>query len=243
MAEEKKPSGLSRRDFLKDAGLIVGGATVGTMTFLNACKGSNAAATVTTTVTPPPVTTTVSGAVTSYVDPIDGTSYPTVTALKAHFNAVHPNADTTLVAFNVNGTGYAFQVKPYWSLSEVLRDGLNLFAVKNGCMMGECGACTVLLDGVPIFSCLILAMDMEGRSVITLEGLSSGGALSPVQQRFYDTEAFQCGICTPGFIMAAQGLLSTNAKPTLADVQLALSGHVCFCGNVNRTVNALVGGL
>jgi len=242
MIEEKKKSGLSRRDFLKDAGLIVGGATVGTMTFLNACK-SNAATTITTTVTPPPVTTTVSSAVTSYVDPVDGTTYSTVAALKAHFNAVHPNADATLVAFNVNGTGYAFQVKPYWSLSEVLREGLSLFGLKNGCMMGECGACTVLLDGVPTFSCLILAIEMEGRSVVTVEGLSNTGALSPVQQKFYDTEAVQCGFCTPGFIMAAQGLLSVNAKPTLADVRLALSGHVCMCGNLHRTVNALVGGL
>ena len=136
-----------------------------------------------------------------------------------------------------------FQVKPYWALSEVLREGLNLLGLKNGCMMGECGCCTVLLDGVPTFACLVLAIEMENRSVTTVEGLSNAGALSPVQQKFYDTEAVQCGFCTPGFIMAAHGLLSVNAKPTLADVRLALSGHQCMCGNLHRTINALVGGL
>ena len=236
--EEKKKSGISRREFLKDAGLVVGGATVGSMTLLNACKSGGGT---TVTVTAPPVTTTTN--ITSYVDPIDGTTWPTSAALKAHFNAVHPNADATLVAFNVNGVGYAFQVKPYWSLSEVLREGLNLFATKNGCMMGECGACTVLLDGVPAFSCMTLAIEMEGRSVTTVEGLSTGGGLSPVQQKFYDGEVFQCGFCTPGFIMAAQGLFNVNPKPTLADVRLALSGHLCMCGNLHRTITALVGGL
>ena len=234
--EEKK--GLSRREFLKDAGLVVGGATVGSMAFLNSCKQSTTA---TVTVTSPAVTTT--STVSKYVDPIDGTEWPSADALKAHFNIVHPNADHTLVAFTVNGVGYAFQVKPYWSLSRVLREGLGLFALKEGCQLGDCGACTVIVDGQAVFSCLMLAVEMEGRDVLTIEGLAPTGQLSPVQQRAYDTEATQCGYCTPGFIMAAKALLNVNPKPTLNDVRLAFSGHICMCGNTHRIVNAYVGGV
>jgi aerobic-type carbon monoxide dehydrogenase small subunit (CoxS/CutS family) len=236
--EEKE--GLSRREFLKDAGLVVGGATVGSMAFLNSCKQSTTA-TSTVTVTSPAVTTT--STVSKYVDPIDGTEWPSADALKAHFNIVHPNADHTLVAFTVNGVGYAFQVKPYWSLARVLREGLGLFALKEGCNLGECGTCTVLVDGKPIYACLMLAVEMENKVVLTLEGLSNNGVLNPVQQKYYDTEAHQCGFCTPGFIMAAQGLINVNPRPTLNDVRLALSGHICMCGDNHRHVNAIVGGV
>jgi len=239
--EEKK--GLSRREFLKDAGLVVGGATVGSMAFLNSCKTSTAE-TATVTVTSPPVTTTITAsAANKYVDPIDGTEYASVDALKAHFNTVHPNADHTLVAFTVNGTGYAFQVKPYWSLARVLREGLGFFALKEGCQLGECGACCVMVDGKAMLSCMLLAVEMENRTVLTVEGLSNNGVLNPVQQHIYDTEATQCGYCTPGFIMASQALVTAKPKPTLADVQLAFSGHICMCGNLHRIVNAMVGGV
>ena len=234
--EEKK--GLSRREFLKDAGLVVGGATVGSMAFLNSCKTTT---TSTVTVTNPPITTTAT--VSQFVDPIDGTTYSTLAALKAHFDIVHPNADSTLVAFTVNGVGYAFQVKPWWSLARVLRDSLGLFALKEGCNLGECGACTVIVDGQALLSCMMLAIEMENRVVLTLEGLSNNGVLSPLQQKYYDTEHHQCGICTPGFIMASQALLAVNPKPTLDQVRLALSGHMCMCGSLHRTVTTIVGGL
>jgi carbon-monoxide dehydrogenase small subunit len=240
--ENVEKKGLSRREFLKDAGLVVGGATVGSMAFLNSCKTSTAE-TATVTVTNPPVTTTVTVTTGKYVDPIDNTEHASVAALKAHFNAVHPNADDTLVAFTVNGVGYAFQVKPYWSLARVLRDSLGLFGLKEGCNLGECGACTVIVDGKCLFSCMQLACEMEGKVVTTVEGLSNRGVLNPVQQKFYDTEAPQCGFCTPGFIMAAQALINVNPKPTLDQVRLALSGHVCMCGNTHRQVNAIVGGV
>jgi carbon-monoxide dehydrogenase small subunit len=236
--ENVEKKGLSRREFLKDAGLVVGGATVGSMAFLNSCKTTT---TETVTVTNPPITTTAT--VTSYVDPIDSTTYSTLDALKAHFNIVHPNADATLVAFTVNGVGYAFQVKPWWSLARVLRDSLGLFAVKEGCNLGECGACTVIVDGQAVLACMLLAVEMENRVVVTLEGLSNNGVLSPLQQKYYDTEHHQCGICTPGFIMASQALLAANPKPTLDQVRLAFSGHMCMCGSLHRTVTTIVGGL
>ena len=208
------------------------------MAFLNSCKTTT---TSTVSVTPPPITTTAT--VSQFVDPIDGTTWPSVAALKAHFNIVHPNADATLVAFAVNGVGYAFQVKPYWSLARVLREDLNLFGLKEGCNLGECGACTVIVNGQNVLACMMLACEMEGATVLTVEGLSNDGVLGPLQQKFYNAEAHSCGFCTPGFLMMAQALLNVNPKPTIADVQLAASGHMCMCGNTHRHVSAVVGGL
>jgi aerobic carbon-monoxide dehydrogenase small subunit len=237
--EEKKNPGVSRREFLKDAGLVVGGATVGSMAFLSSCKTTTTTETV--TITQPQVTTTAT--VTQYMDPIDSTIWPSSDALKAHFNAVHPNADATLVAFNVNGIGYAFQVKPTATLNWVLRDQLNLYALKAACMLGECGACTVIIDGVATFSCLTLAVEMEGRSVTTVEGLSTAGKLNPVQQKYYDVDVAGCGYCTPGFVMAAQALINVKPKPTLDEVRMAFSGHMCMCCDTHRHVQAIVGGV
>jgi aerobic-type carbon monoxide dehydrogenase small subunit (CoxS/CutS family) len=244
--EEKKKSGVSRREFLKDAGLVVGGATIGSMAFLSSCKTGTATTTstviTTQTITPAPITITSTPAGV-YTDPVDGQTFTSLDAMKAHFNAVHPNGDAAIVSFTVNQAVYAFQVKPYWSLARVLREGLGLFAVKEGCNYGECGSCTVMVNGVATFSCMVLACELEGATVLTVEGLSPSGTLNKVQQRFYDNEVFQCGICTPGFVMAAQALINANPTPTLAQVQQALSGHICMCGNLHRTVTALVGGV
>ena len=246
MSEEEKKEGISRRDFLKDAGLVVGGAAVGSIALASACgKTSTSTTTITSTntITSPPVTTTSTVNVTKYIDPVDGTEYPSLDAMKSHFNIVHPNADISLVGFTVNGVGYGFQVKPYWSLARVLREGLGLFALKEGCNLGECAACTVLVDGQAVLSCLTLAVEMENRAVQTVEGLSNNGVLSPLQQKWYDAEVPQCGFCTPGFLMAAQGLITQTPKPTLDDVREAFSGHMCMCGNMHRHINGTVGGV
>lgn len=260
MLEEEKKQGtkeVSRREFLKDAGLVVGGATVGSMAFLNACKTTTTTTETltktvagtggtTVTVTGPATTVTVTATGTgtaTFTDPVDGTTYPTLAAMQAHYNAVHPNGDSMITGFNVNGTEYAFVVKPYWTLARVLRESLGLFGTRQGCDLGECGICTVIVDGQPVLSCLALACEMENRKVTTVEGLSNGGVLNPIQQKFYDMEASQCGICTPGFLMAAQALLATNPKPTMADVQMAFSGHLCMCGSLHRHINATVGGV
>jgi aerobic-type carbon monoxide dehydrogenase small subunit (CoxS/CutS family) len=239
--EKEEAKGLSRREFLKDAGLVVGGAAVGSTAFLNACS-STKTVTTTKTGTATTVTVTSTGAAV-YTDPVDGTTYSTLAALQAHFNATHPNGDSLITAFNVNGTDYAFQVKPYWSLAHVLREGLGLFGTRLGCSYGECGICTVIVDGIPIFSCMMLACEMEGKKVTTVEGLSNAGVLNPIQQKFYDNEASQCGICTPGFLMAAQALINNNPKPSMDDVRQAFSGHLCMCGSLHRHINATVGGV
>jgi len=256
----KDTKGLSRREFLKDAGLVVGGAAVGSMALVNACSGGTTSTVTTTapgatvtktvtagagstvTVTSPAITVTASGSG-QFTDPVDGTTYTTLDAMKAHFNATHPNGDAMIVNFSVNGKEEAFLVKPYWSLARVLREGLGLFGTKEGCNAGECGTCTVIVDGEALFSCLLLACECENKKVTTVEGLSNGGTVSPLQQKFYDQEAVQCGYCTPGFLMAAQALITKNAKPTMADVQYALSGHQCFCGNMHRVLNTVVGGV
>ena len=144
---------------------------------------------------------------------------------------------------NINDIDYTLQVKDTDTLAVVLREKLGLFGTKVGCEMGQCGACTVLVDDVPTFSCLTLAIENTGKKVTTIEGLSDGTTLSPIQQKFYDADAFQCGYCTGGFIMAGQGLLKTNPTPTADDVRLAMSGHMCICGNYKKVVDAITGGV
>ena len=261
MSEEKNTEpmkGLSRREFLKDAGLVVGGATIGSMAFISGCKttttetttvaGSTATVTKTTgtTVTSPPSTVTVTGTpVTKYVDPIDGTEWPTLDALKAHFAAVRPLASLAgnFVNLIVNGTNYYLQVGDMEMLAFTLREKLGLFGTKIGCDHGQCGVCTVLVNGVPLLACLLLTIELSGSKIQTVEGLSDGVTLNPLQQRFYDNDAVQCGYCTPGVLMAATALLAAKPKPTAADVRLALSGHLCFCQNMTFTVNSIAGGV
>ena len=249
-AEKNKEElkGVSRREFLKDAGLVVGGATVGSLAFMSSCKttttvtnASTSTVTKSTTVTSPPVTTTLS----KFIDPIDGTEWPTLDALKAHFAAVRPLAQLsgTFVDLKVNGADYYMQVDDMDTLAFVLRDKLGFFGTKIGCDNGQCGVCTVLVDGVPTFSCLILAIEMSGKKITTIEGLADGTNLTPLQQKFVNTDAIQCGFCTPGVLLAGTALLASNPKPTADDVRLALSGHLCMCQNMKMVVAAIAGGI
>jgi len=239
MSEEKKV-GLSRREFLKDAGLVVGGATVGSMAFLSVgCESGP--------------TTSTPASTTKYVCPFDGTEYPSLAAFQAHMAQVHPYADNqALMEFDVNGKTYAFAVKDSELLSTTLRDRLGLYGTKVACGMGECGTCTVLMDDKAVFSCLVLSRECANKKIVTIEGLSSSAtdsavgssyasSLSNVQKRFYAQDAFQCGYCTPGFIMAGAGLLKTNPNPSYNEARLAVSGHACLCGNIKKVVDALTG--
>lgn len=140
----------------------------------------------------------------------------------------------------VNGVSYDIEVAPYLTLAEALRDQLGLTGVKIGCNRGECGACTVLLDGQPVYSCSQIAALADGATITTIEGLGNGDALDPLQQAFIDRDAQQCGYCTPGQIMAAKALLTANPTPTHADVRYALSGNLCRCGCYNNIVAAVL---
>jgi xanthine dehydrogenase YagT iron-sulfur-binding subunit len=138
----------------------------------------------------------------------------------------------------VNGISRKVQVEPRWSLLYVLREVLGLTGTKIGCERGECGACTVLLDGRPRYACMTLAVEAEGRAITTLEGLMNGEKLGPVQQAFAEEDAFQCGFCTPGQIMAVEGLLRQNPDPTFEQIRVGVSGNLCRCAAYKHIFNA-----
>lgn len=150
-----------------------------------------------------------------------------------------------LITATVNGRQREISVKSHQTLLEVLRDDLRLKGTREGCSVGVCGSCTVLVDGKPVSSCLMLASNAEGREVLTIEGLGRDGRLDPVQQAFLDHQAFQCGFCTPGMIMAVKGLLNEHPRPDQARVRDYLSGNICRCGTyeeVMAAVEELAGG-
>jgi xanthine dehydrogenase YagT iron-sulfur-binding subunit len=133
-------------------------------------------------------------------------------------------------ALDVNGTPRTVEVEPRVTLLEALRHELDLTGAKRVCDRGTCGACTVIMDGKPVYSCSVLAIDARGRRITTVEGLAAGGRLHPVQQAFVDSDAQQCGFCTPGFVVACKAFLDKHPDPTLADVQKGLGGNLCRCG-------------
>ena len=144
------------------------------------------------------------------------------------------------VTIKINGTDRRMEVEDRWTLVEVLRDHAMLVGTKIGCDRGECGACTVLLDGKPVYSCSQLAVWMDGRSVTTVEGLTKNGQLDPLQDAFIEHDGPQCGFCTSGQLMSAKALLSHNSKPTRDEVRAALTGNICRCSNYNRYVESVL---
>lgn len=144
-----------------------------------------------------------------------------------------------LIALQVNGNEYEIAVHPNRTLLEVLREDLRLTGTKEGCDDGSCGTCTVLLDGVPVRSCLCLALEAQGQAITTIEGLAAGQQLHPVQQAFVDQGAIQCGYCSPGMILTAKALLDRNPAPSETDIQRAISGNFCRCTGYNKIVTAI----
>jgi len=143
------------------------------------------------------------------------------------------------VSFTVNGRATALSVHPYERLVDVLRERLDLTGTKEGCGAGECGACTVLIDDEAVNSCLVLAVEVDGRRVTTVEGLSNYLELSDLQQAFVDEGAIQCGFCTPGMLMSAKALLDRNKTPTVPEIREAISGNLCRCTGYERIVVAV----
>src|SRR5438132_7997538 len=139
----------------------------------------------------------------------------------------------------INNSERELSVKPNQTLLELLRDELHLKGSMEGCGVGVCGSCTVLVDGRPVSSCLVLATNIEGKQVATIESLAVGDELDPVQQAFLEHQAFQCGYCTPGMIMATKALLSSNPRPTEEEVRDYLSGNICRCGTYAEVLAAV----
>ena len=148
-------------------------------------------------------------------------------------------AKTRIVSMTLNGREQEFLCRPRQTLLEVLRDNLNQTGTKEGCSNGNCGACTVLLDGRPVDSCLVLAVEAEGANVETIEGVAKSGELHPLQQAFLEDAALQCGICTPGFIMTAKALLDEVPKPTEDQIRFGLAGNLCRCTGYDKIVKAV----
>lgn len=143
------------------------------------------------------------------------------------------------IELNVNNTVYDLSLEPRKTLLAVLRDRLGLTGTKEGCSTGDCGACTVLLDGEPVTSCLVLAVAAEGREVTTVEGIADVDALHPVQDAMVSMGGLQCGFCTPGFIVSSYGLLQKNAAPSEEDIRRALAGNLCRCTGYTKIVEAV----
>jgi aerobic-type carbon monoxide dehydrogenase small subunit (CoxS/CutS family) len=271
MTEEKKKKTveLSRREFLKDAGLLVGGTAIGSTVILAACGGGETETvtdtitrtqtnTVTSTVPGPTqtitstttvgagqtatVTETTTATQSRFVCPSCGMEFVSLNELQNHFTAEHPEGIPNLVTLRINGESRIVQVEPDWTLAFVIREKLGLTGTKVGCDRGDCGTCTVIVDGKSVYSCLMLAIEAEGKDIWTIEGLSYGTELHAIQQAFIDHDALQCGYCIPGFIMSAKSLLDYNSAPTFDEVREALSGHYCSCGLTKRIVSAVFEG-
>ena len=144
-----------------------------------------------------------------------------------------------LVALNINGDDYELAVAPSHTLLEVLREDAHLTGTKHGCELGECGLCTVLIDGRPQFSCLTLAIEAEGCVIRTVEGLAKNGELHPLQQAYGERGASQCGYCSPGMLMSAQALLERNPSPSRTEIREALAGNLCRCTGYQAIVEAV----
>jgi len=144
------------------------------------------------------------------------------------------------ILLKVNGVAYKMSIEPRRTLVEVLRENLGLTGTKKSCNEGECGACTVLMDGRPVTSCLVLAIDAQGKEILTIEGLSQGEKLHPIQEAFLRYGAIQCGFCTPGMVMSAKALLDGNPKPTVAEVRKAISGNLCRCTGYQHIVDSIM---
>ncbi|MBI2171077.1 MAG: (2Fe-2S)-binding protein [Chloroflexi bacterium] len=144
------------------------------------------------------------------------------------------------LAFKVNGDTQEILVQPWQTLLEALRDELGLTGTKEGCSNGNCGACTVMVDGRAIVSCCTLAAEVEGQSVITVEGLAKGGNLDPLQEAFIEHGALQCGFCTPGFLVSARAFLNQNPHPSEHEIRLAIAGNLCRCTGYDKIVRAIM---
>lgn len=143
------------------------------------------------------------------------------------------------ISTTINGQVHDLDVPPDWTLLAVLRDQLHLTGTKEGCGSGDCGACTVLLDGVPVTSCLVLAPEADGCEITTIEGIARDGELHPVQQALIDHSGFQCGFCTPGFVISSVALLESNPEPTEEEIVRALAGNLCRCTGYTKIVAAV----
>ena len=243
MTEEKKKSGeISRREFLKDAGLLVGGTAIGSTILLAACGGGDGE-TVTKTVTEQggnaTVTTTEQvGEVTKTVTTTAQGGSETITITKTVEVQGSGVASENVINLTVNGQKYEMQVEPNWTLRYVIHDKLGLTGTKEWCDRGACGSCTVIIEGRPVLACMMLAIECDGAEIETAEGIADSG--HPIIEAYIMAHCMQCGYCTPGFVVTAKALLDKNDNPTEADVIEALNGNICRCATYPAHIVAVL---
>ncbi len=145
-----------------------------------------------------------------------------------------------VIQLNINGKNFEVAVEPHRTLLEILRDSLGLTGTKEGCGRGDCGCCTVLMNGKAVDSCLTLAVQAQGKEIVTIEGLATNGKLHPIQQAFVDHGAIQCGFCTPGMILSAKALLDKTPRPTEQEVKEGIAGNLCRCTGYTKIIEAIL---
>ena len=257
MFEENKISTgtVTRRTFLKKAGVIAGATAVGSAFFLSSCgEEKEIKKTVTTTAPGSTVTTTASGAtstvtntstqeIVKYLCPVCSQEFDTLNALKEHFGLNHSNEGQIVqrknwITIKVNNRPYELHVEPNWTLLRVIRETVGLTGTKESCNEGQCGICTVLKDGVPVLSCLLLAIECDGAAITTIEGIAGKDSLNPIQESFLEHNVIQCGFCQPAMMLTIKDLLNGNNAPTDDEILMAISGIQCRCGTYPRVVKA-----
>jgi aerobic-type carbon monoxide dehydrogenase small subunit (CoxS/CutS family) len=222
MQKEEKKNTLSRREFLRNAGILVGGATVGSMAILSACKGGETTITETKTNTST-VTKTVTGS---------GSTITVTAATEAGEVA------EAMINLNINGYDHAVVVRPNWTLQHVLNVKLGLVGTKEWCDAGACGSCSVIMDGRPVLSCMMLAIECTGKKIETVEGIARDE--HPLIEAYMNNNCMQCGYCTPGFVVTAKALLDKNPNPSKEEIVDALSGNLCRCSTYCAHVPAVL---
>ena len=145
-----------------------------------------------------------------------------------------------LINLKINGETYKINIKPNTLLLDLIRDEIGLTGTKRGCDTGECGACTVLMDGKPVNSCLVLAVEADGKNILTIEGLAENGELHPLQEAFIEEGAVQCGFCTPGMLLSAKAVLEVNSNPQEEEIKKAIAGNLCRCTGYTKIIKAII---
>jgi aerobic-type carbon monoxide dehydrogenase small subunit (CoxS/CutS family) len=221
--------GLNRRSFLKSASVAVAGGTLGAGLTL-AQKSAEAAA-----------GPAIPAAITSFRCPIDAKDFNTYDLLLRHYEEAHKGSvKPVTVKFKVNGKNREALIEPNWTLQRTLQFKLDLTGAKQMCDRGVCGSCTVIIDGRAVLSCTTLAIECEGKTIETVEGIAENPKWKPLITSYCKWDAMQCGYCTPGFVVSAKALLDKNPKPTEEDCRQALAGNICCCGTYPRHPTAIM---
>ena len=232
MSEDNNKSdglGLNRRNFLKSAGVAVAGGTLGAGLKLTPEAAAAAA------VEAAPTT------ITSFRCPICAKDFGTYGGLKSHFDSAHPGRELPVTTrLKVNGKECEVLIEPHWTLQRTLQYKLGLTGAKQMCDRGVCGSCSVIIDGRVVLSCSTLAVECEGKSIETVEGIAADKKWNALIQSYCKWDAMQCGYCTPGFVVSAKNLLDKNPKPTEEECRQALAGNICCCGTYPRHPTAIM---